>query len=206
MRTLIKICGITQLNDALYAADAGANAIGFVFYPQSPRYITPEKAADIIRQLPPFITTVALFVNASELEIQHTIQQTQIGLLQFHGDEDNTFCKQFSRPFIKAIRVKQDMNVQASCAQYPNARGLLLDAWQADLYGGTGKRFNWSLVPQDYTKPIIVAGGLTPDNVRQAIEATHCYGVDVSGGVEKTKGIKDHEKVLRFCQAAKTAK
>lgn len=199
----VKICGITRLEDALAAAELGADALGFVFYEKSPRYVRPDIAADIIAQLPPFITSVGLFVNPDETIVKEIITQTAVDLLQFHGDEENTFCAQFSRPFIKAIRMAEALDLHKEIEKYPGARGILLDAYDPQRYGGTGHTFEWSRVHSSLPKPIIVAGGLTPENVAQAVAMTHPWGVDVSGGVEQSKGIKQRSLIEAFMRGAK---
>ncbi|WP_028304098.1 phosphoribosylanthranilate isomerase [Oceanospirillum maris] len=201
-RTRVKICGITRIEDALEAIKAGADALGFVFYKPSPRYITPERAADIIRQLPPFVTTVALFVNEPEEDIYRILSTTRCDLLQFHGDESPDFCESFNRPWIKALRVKDAKTLSEQLLQYTGARALLLDSYRAGVPGGTGETFNWELIPSHPPRPIILAGGLTPDNISTAVQQLQPYGVDVSGGVEAQKGIKDPVKIHAFIRGA----
>jgi len=201
-RTRVKICGITRIEDALEAIKAGADALGFVFYKPSPRYITPERAADIIRQLPPFVTTVALFVNEPEEGIYRILSTTRCDLLQFHGDESPDFCESFNRPWIKALRVKDAKTLSEQLLQYTGARALLLDSYRAGVPGGTGETFNWELIPSHPPRPIILAGGLTPDNISTAVQQLQPYGVDVSGGVEAQKGIKDPVKIHAFIRGA----
>ncbi|MGH8494157.1 MAG: phosphoribosylanthranilate isomerase [Moraxellaceae bacterium] len=207
-RLRAKICGITRPEDARAAVAAGADAIGFVFYPQSPRYVAPEVAAAIIRALPPFVTTVGLVVDASADEVRALLQAVPLSLLQFHGDEDDAFCAQFGKPWIKALTVKPDSDVEAEIAKYPGASGILLDAWHPDLKGGTGQTFDWRRFPKNTGKPLVLAGGLNPENVAEAVQLTQPYAVDVSGGVEKTdaagvlqKGIKDAGKIEAFIKA-----
>lgn len=199
----VKICGITRQEDALAAAEFGADALGFVFYEKSPRYVRPEIAAEIIAQLPPFITSVGLFVNPDAAAVKAIIAHTALDLLQFHGDENNAFCAQFSRPFIKAIRMAEALDLYKEIEKYPDARGILLDAYDPQRYGGTGHTFEWSRVHGGLPKPIIVAGGLTPENVTQAVAMTHPWGVDVSGGVEQSKGIKQRSLIEAFMRGAK---
>ena len=198
MRTRVKICGITRLEDALAAIDAGADALGFVFYPPSPRYVEPEVAASIITQLPPFVTTVALFVNEASDRINEILDQTRIDLLQFHGDESPEQCQQFRRPYFKALRMAPGVDVQAECRRYSNARGILLDAYRKGVPGGTGEAFDWDRIPADLPLPLILAGGLDQENVAQAIARVQPYAVDISGGVEASKGLKDKEKITIF--------
>ncbi|WP_417580208.1 phosphoribosylanthranilate isomerase [Nitrincola sp.] len=198
MRTRIKICGITRLKDASYAASLGVDALGFVFYPPSPRNISAAQAAEIIAQLPAFVTSTALFVDAERTDIDNVLTLTGIDLLQFHGDEDPAFCESFNRPYIKALRVKEDTDIVAEMARYPSARGILLDAYVPGLPGGTGMTFDWQRIPAELQQRIVLAGGLQPDNVAAAIQQVRPLAVDVSGGVEAAKGIKDSEKIRRF--------
>jgi phosphoribosylanthranilate isomerase len=197
-RTRVKICGITRQEDALEVVSAGADAIGLVFYAPSPRAVTLEMAQAIVQSVPAFVTVVALFVNPSTKEVRDVLNGVRIDLLQFHGDEENDFCSQFQRPYIKAIRVRQTSDVVASSVRFPDAVGLLLDSYKPGVPGGTGETFDWSLIPASQSKPIILAGGLTPENVALAIEQVQPFAVDVSGGVEASKGIKDHSKINEF--------
>ena len=198
-----KICGITRMDDALAAVAAGADALGFVFYEKSPRAVTAQQARAIIAGLPPFVTTVGLFVNASACELNETLDALPLDMLQFHGDETPEQCEGYHRPYIKALRVKAGDDIAAACKAYAGASGILLDAYVDGVPGGTGQAFDWSLIPQDLSKPIILAGGLSAGNVRQAIDRVQPYAVDVSGGVEKSKGIKDHDKIRAFMQAVR---
>lgn len=198
-----KICGITRIDDALAAVAAGADAIGFVFYAKSPRAVTAAQARAIIAALPPFVTTVGLFVNASTCELNETLDAVPLDLLQFHGDETPEQCEGYHRPYIKALRVKSGDDIAAACAAYASASGILLDTYVEGVPGGTGQAFDWSLIPQGLSKPIILAGGLSVQNVAQAIAQVQPYAVDVSGGVEKSKGIKDHDKIRAFMQAVR---
>ncbi|MEE3509054.1 phosphoribosylanthranilate isomerase [Pseudomonas sp. 10C3] len=198
-----KICGITRIEDALAAVDAGADAIGFVFYAKSPRAVSVEQARAIIAALPPFITTVGLFVNISRCELTEILEVVPLDLLQFHGDEAPEDCDGYHRPYIKALRVQAGDDIAASCRAYSRASGILLDTYVAGVPGGTGEAFDWSLIPHTLSKPIILAGGLTPDNVAQAIAQVRPYAVDVSGGVEMSKGIKDHDKIRAFMHAVR---
>lgn len=198
-----KICGITRIEDALAAAEAGADAIGLVFYPQSPRAVTIERARAIIAALPPFVTTVGLFVDASRCELGEILDAVPLDLLQFHGDESAADCEGHNRPYIKALRVKAGDDIAAQIDSYANASGILLDTFVAGVPGGTGQAFDWSLVPRGLNRPIILAGGLTAENVRDAIDQVRPYAVDVSGGVEASKGIKDSEKIRAFMRAVK---
>ncbi|WP_300726630.1 phosphoribosylanthranilate isomerase [Pseudomonas sp.] len=198
-----KICGITRIEDALAAVAAGADAIGFVFYAKSPRAVSAGQARAIIAALPPFVTTVGLFVNASACELNETLDAVPLDLLQFHGDETAEQCEGFHRPYIKALRVKAGDDIAAACAAYKSASGILLDAYVEGIPGGTGQAFDWSLIPQGLSTPIILAGGLTVDNVAEAIARVKPYAVDVSGGVEKAKGIKDHVKIQAFMKTVR---
>lgn len=197
-RTRIKMCGITRPEDAIHAVAAGADAIGLVFYPPSPRAISAEQAAEIAAVVPAFVTVTALFVNASSEEVQSVLDRARIDLLQFHGDENDDFCRQFKRPYIKAIRVRQASDLVASCLCFPSALALLLDSYKPGVPGGTGETFDWSLIPAQLTKPIILAGGLETDNVAHAIQQVKPYALDVSGGIEAAKGIKDPVKIAAF--------
>ena len=197
-RTRIKICGITRSEDALEAVAAGADAIGLVFYDPSPRAVTLDVAKSIVAAVPAFVTVVALFVNPSAKEVRQVLNGVRIDLLQFHGDEENDFCSQFQRPYIKAVRVRQTSDVVASSVRFPDAVGLLLDSYKPGVPGGTGETFDWSLIPASQSKPLILAGGLTPENIASAIDQVQPFAVDVSGGVEAEKGIKDHSKINKF--------
>ena len=201
-KTRVKICGITRLEDALAAIEAGADALGFVFYPPSPRYIEPEEAAEIIAQLPPFVTTVALFVNEPEAEVFRITALTQVDLLQFHGDESADYCQQFGRAWIKALRVRDADSLQQDLNQFQAARAILLDSYRPGVPGGTGETFNWELIPAQSAQAIILAGGLTPENISTAVQQVKPYAVDVSGGVEASKGIKDPVKIHAFIRGA----
>ncbi|VAW49260.1 Phosphoribosylanthranilate isomerase [hydrothermal vent metagenome] len=199
-RTRVKICGLTSVEDAMRAVNAGADAIGLVFYPPSPRNVVLEQATEIAASLPAFVTKTALFVNPTEADVQAVLQQVSVNLLQFHGDESPAFCEQFQCDYIKAIRMKDGIDLERIAQQYTRASGLLLDAYKAGIPGGTGEQFDWARVPRSLSKPIILAGGLTPENVQQAIEQTQPWAVDVSGGVERSKGIKSAEKMEQFMQ------
>ncbi|UTW13266.1 phosphoribosylanthranilate isomerase [Marinobacterium rhizophilum] len=200
MTTRIKICGITRLEDALAAIRFGAHALGFVFYAKSPRFVTPEVAAGIIADLPPFVTTTALFVDAPAEYVEQVVARTGVDLLQFHGSETAAFCRGFSRPYIKALRMKPGLDIAAVMQAYPEARGILLDAYRAGVPGGTGEAFDWDRIPESLRPQIILAGGLYPETIRSAIEQVNPFAVDVSGGVEAAKGIKDHNKLKQFIE------
>jgi len=199
----VKICGITRVEDALAAAAAGADAIGLVFYAKSPRAVDIEQAREILAALPPFVTSVGLFVDAERSELERILASVPLDLLQFHGDESVQQCEAFGRPYIKALRVKAGDDIAAQVARYPSAQGILLDAYVEGVPGGTGEAFDWSLIPQALSKPLILAGGLRPDNVAEAVSRVRPYAVDVSGGVEASKGVKDVEKVGAFIRAAR---
>lgn len=197
-RTRVKICGLTRQEDVESAVLSGADALGFVFYPPSPRAVSVEQAALLTAQVPAFVTVTALFVNPTVEEVQTVLDSARIDLLQFHGDEDDGFCRQFQKPYIKAIRVRQASDMVEACLRFPGALSLLLDSYKPGIPGGTGETFDWSLVPSDLNKPIILAGGLEPSNVAAAIELLEPFAVDVSGGVEAAKGIKDASKIEAF--------
>jgi phosphoribosylanthranilate isomerase len=205
MRTRAKICGITRVEDVQAVVNAGADAIGFVFYPPSPRAVTAEQAVKLIQVIPPYVQTVGLFVNHSLEQIQEILKIAKIEILQFHGDETAEQCQsiaqQLGRRWYKAIQVKPELDVVNEIQKYQDAgaSAVLLDAWHPDLKGGTGHSFDWTLFPQ-LDIPLILAGGLNPDNVEQAILTTQAYAVDVSGGVESAKGIKDQQLIERFMQ------
>ena len=195
--TRIKICGLTRSEDVLAAVGAGADALGLVFYPPSPRNVTIEQAQRLAQDVPPFVSLVGLFVNASPAEVRAVLDAVPLSLLQFHGDEDEAYCLQFGRPYIKAARVHPGLNLLEYAASFPSARGLLLDAF-VEGYGGGGKTFDWSLIPSRLPLPIILSGGLDPTNVAAAIAAIRPAAVDVSSGVEQAKGIKDAGKITAF--------
>jgi phosphoribosylanthranilate isomerase len=198
MRTRVKICGITRTEDAAAVVTSGADALGLVFYPPSPRCVATETARRIARTVAPFITVTGLFVNAAEESIRGVLAQVPLGLLQFHGQENNADCARFGLPFIKAIAMQPEVDVLAAMARYPDAAGFLLDAWQPATHGGGGQAFDWERVPAGAPAPVILAGGLTPDNVAAAIRATRPYAVDVSSGVEQARGIKSTAKIDAF--------
>jgi phosphoribosylanthranilate isomerase len=203
MRTRIKICGITRVEDAQAAVQYGADAIGLVFYPPSPRAVAVSDAARIVKSLPPFVTVVGLFVNQEPAEITRILGEVPLDLLQFHGDESPEACEGFGRPWIKAIRMRPDTDLTALAKVYAVASGLLLDTYQAGVPGGTGQVFDWSRIPADLCRQIILAGGLDSENVTQAVLSVHPYAVDVSGGVEAAKGIKDKSKIKAFIAGVK---
>jgi len=204
-RVRCKICGITRVQDALSAAALGADALGLVFYANSPRAVSLAQARLIRAAVPPFVTLTGLFVNASRAEIAQTLQAVPLDLLQFHGDESNDDCEGHGRPWIKALRVGTEEDIRRQAARYPNACGILLDSQIAGQYGGTGQTFDWSLIPPDFERPLILAGGLDAHNVAAAIQQVRPFAVDVSGGVEAAKGIKDAQKMRAFIQQAHKA-
>ena len=206
MRTRVKICGITRVEEAHFAVEQGVDAIGLVFYPPSPRCISIEQAKQIVRSLPAFVTAVGLFVNEQADEIDAVIRQTGINLLQFHGDECPDYCAGFGLPYIKAIRMKAEVDLLAVDGQYATAKSLLLDAYRPGVPGGTGDTFDWDRIPAQLAQRIILAGGLTADNIKQAIETVKPYAVDVSGGVEAQPGQKDFNKIKDFMRGVGIAK
>jgi phosphoribosylanthranilate isomerase len=204
MRTRVKICGITRIEDALVAAQAGADAIGLVFAQASPRCVPVEEAAAICRALPPFVSVVGLFVDADAVQVKQALGRVPLDLLQFHGSETPQFCRQFNRPYIKAIAMREGIDVHAEDRAFADAAGLLLDAHVAGVAGGSGKSFDWSRVPHGLARPIVLAGGLTPENVADAIRQVRPYAVDVSSGVEQARGVKDARKIAAFIEAVTT--
>jgi phosphoribosylanthranilate isomerase len=205
MSTAIKICGVTREEDALTAARCGAHAIGLVFYRASPRYVEPQVAAAIVRALPPFVTPVGLFVNAKADEVRSIISEVGVQLLQFHGSETPGFCLQFDMPFVKAVRVRPGVDLLQYARDFHGAKGLLLDAHDESLHGGTGATFDWALIPPSLPLPIVLSGGLSPQNVGEAIRRVKPAAVDVSSGVEATKGIKDPAKIAAFISGVRNA-
>jgi phosphoribosylanthranilate isomerase len=205
MRTRAKICGITRIQDIQSVVQAGADAIGFVFFAPSPRSVTAVQAAELIQHIPPYVQTVGLFVNATAIEVQDILKISPVDILQFHGDESPKQCQAIAqtvgRRWYKAIQVKPDLDVIAEIQafQQAGASAVLLDAWHPELKGGTGHSFDWTQFPK-LDIPLILAGGLKPDNIEDAIQTTGAYAVDVSGGVESAKGIKDQQLIERFMQ------
>ena len=196
----IKICGFTNAQNANQAAMLGIDAIGLVFYDQSLRNVGVETALQIVNALPPFINRVGLFVNADSSFIDEVLCEVPLDTLQFHGDESVVECTQYAMPFIKALRVNQETNITQMADDYHQASGLLLDAFNKDTYGGTGESFDWSLAKVDIDLPIILAGGLNPNTVADAVSQVNPYAVDVSSGVESEPGIKDIDKIRKFIQ------
>jgi len=203
MRTRVKICGITRPEDASAAAAHGADAIGLVFYRPSPRFVSLERARQIASAAPPFVATVAVFVNPAREEVEAVIRECGVTLLQFHGDEPPEFCEGFSRPYIKAARIRPGLDLLKYLSPYTAARAWMLDAFHEDLWGGTGGAFDWGLVPLGAAKPVILSGGLTEANVADAVRRVRPYAVDVSTGVEAAKGIKDAAKIAAFIGAVR---
>jgi len=206
-RTRIKICGITREEDLATAVAAGADALGFVFYAPSPRYVTPQRAAQLMSRVPAFVTRVGLFVNETAENVGAVLALAPLDLLQFHGDEDAAFCAQFGRPWIKAARVRPGFDLleyASAFAGSPGISGLLLDA-HVEGYGGGGKTFDWSLIPRSLPLPIILSGGLHPGNIVEAVRAVRPWAVDVSSGVESARGIKDAQKITEFIAGVRDA-
>lgn len=202
MRTRVKICGLTRTGDVEAAVDAGADALGFVFYGPSPRAVTIEQSEALAGYVPAFVSVVGLFVNPSEGFVREVLDRVPLDLLQFHGDETAEFCNRFGRRWIKAVRVRGPGQIEQAMYEYRQASGLLVDAWDPDRYGGTGHSFNWDLIPSERALPLILAGGLSSANVAEAVAKVRPWAVDVSGGVEKVKGIKDIEKISDFIKEA----
>ena len=203
--TRIKICGITRTGDALAAAQNGADAVGLVFYERSPRHVSVEQAARLAAALPPFVTIVGLFVNAEAAFVREVLARVPLDLLQFHGDETPEYCAQFGKPYLKAIRVREGVDLLQCASDFCGARGLLLDAHVEGVPGGTGATFDWNLIPRSLPLPVILSGGLDAENVAAAIKQVRPYAVDVSSGVEAARGIKDTAKIARFIQEIRQA-
>jgi phosphoribosylanthranilate isomerase len=201
--TRIKLCGLTREQDLRAVANSGADAIGLVFYEKSPRHVSVPQAVELMRHLPPFVTVVGLFVNPTVDYVRQVLANISLDTLQFHGEESSEFCQQFGKPYLKAIRVKAGVDLVECAARYASAQGLLLDAFVEGAQGGTGESFDWSLIPQNLPLPVILSGGLNAGNVAEAIERVRPYAVDVSSGVEVSKGIKDAAKVAAFIKEVK---
>lgn len=198
MRTRVKFCGITRIEDAEAAVSCGCDAIGLVFYENSPRYVTPACAAQIVAALPPFVAAVGLFVDAPAEQVRQVLAQVRLDLLQFHGDESPAYCGQFGVPYLKAVRVRPATNLLQYAVDFSAAKALLLDAYQEGVPGGTGQAFDWGLIPRALPRPVVLAGGLNAANVGDAVRHVRPYAVDVSGGVEREKGIKDAARMAAF--------
>ena len=205
MATAVKICGITRVEDALVAAHAGANAIGMIFYAGSSRLVAHDVARRVVDALPAFVTPVALFVDAGAIEVERVVREVKPQLLQFHGDETPEFCTSFGMPYIKAAKVRPGVDLLQYARRYPTAKGLLLDAFVDGSQGGTGSTFDWALIPDQLPLPLILAGGLHQGNVADAIRRVRPWAVDVSSGVEASKGIKDAAKIAAFIRGARNA-
>ncbi|WEN41715.1 N-(5'-phosphoribosyl)anthranilate isomerase [Thauera sp. GDN1] len=203
-RTRIKICGLTRAQDVRAAVDGGADAIGFVFYPPSPRAVSIEHAAELVALLPPFVTSVGLFVNPAPGEVDAVLERVPLQLLQFHGDEAEAECARYGRPWIKAARMRPGVDLLEFAASHPRASGILVDAF-VDGYGGGGKTFDWTLIPAGFARPLVLSGGLDADNVVDAVRRVRPWAVDVSSGVESAKGIKDAEKIAAFIAGVRHA-
>ena len=201
--TRVKFCGFRHKDDIADAVALGVDALGFVFYEPSSRYVAPEDAATLTRAVPAFLTRVGLFVNENAETIKRIFEIARLNLIQYHGEESPEFCDSVGLPYIKAFRVQQDMDIRGAMDRYPNASGFLLDAYVKGQPGGTGERFDWGLIPRSYA-PIILAGGLTPDNAKDAIEQVAPWALDVSGGIESKPGRKDPDKMARFMDACRS--
>ena len=204
MKPRIKICGLTRQGDVHAAVDAGADAVGLVFYPASSRHVDLPTAAALARLVPPLVSVVGLFVNADPARVRQTLAEVPISLLQFHGDEDEVYCQQFDRPYLKAARVTPGLDLVQYCRNFASAQAIILDAY-VDGYGGGGVAFDWSLIPASLNRPVVLSGGLHAGNVGEAIARVHPAAVDVSSGVESSKGIKDAEKISAFIAAVRAA-
>jgi len=204
LRTRIKICGVRREVDVEVAVEAGADAIGLVFHPASPRHVAMARAAELVRRLPPFVTPVGLFVNAEPSEVEAVLAAIPPLVLQFHGDETPGYCARFGRPYLKAMRMGAGVDLLDSARRFASAQALLLDA-HVEGYGGGGKVFDWSLVPADVARPVVLSGGLHAGNVIAGIQQLRPWAVDVSSGVESTRGVKDADLIRRFCEAVREA-
>lgn len=204
-RTRIKICGITRIDDARAAIAAGADAIGLVFYPRSPRCLDIERAHSIVAELPPLVTVVGVFVNQTIEQVRETADRVCLHLLQLHGDETPAQCRRYGRPYIKGVRMHDDVDLTATARDFSDCRGLLLDTYKPGIEGGTGETFSWKRIPATVTKPVLLAGGLNPANVGEAIETVRPFAIDVSSGVEKAKGVKDAREIERLVKAVRAA-
>jgi len=202
-RTRVKICGITRIEHAKVAAHAGADAIGLVFYRESPRYLSVRDAAAIAESLPPFVAAVGLFVNAAERDIRAVLDAVDLDLLQFHGDESAEFCARFARPYMRAVRMEPGTDLLEYVDRFSRAKALLLDAHVPGQPGGTGRTFDWAGIPRDLSLPLVLSGGLTADNVGRAVREVSPWAVDVSSGVESERGVKDPKKIVEFIRSVR---
>ena len=198
MRTRVKICGFTRVEDAVCAARLGVDAIGLVFYPPSPRNVDIDQAIKIVNALPAFVSVVALFVDEQEARIREVLERVSIDCLQFHGDEPAEACRLYGKRYMKAVRMQEGIDISGLARQYHDAAGLLLDAYHPGAKGGTGSRFDWNRIPEQCALPIVLAGGLDESNARQAVQTVRPYALDVSSGVEAEKGVKDALKMAAF--------
>ena len=205
MRTRVKICGITSVGDGLAAARHGADAIGLIFYPPSPRLVTLERARAIAASLPAFVARVAVFVNPAAADVEAVIRACRPDLLQFHGEEAADFCRSFGVPYLRALRVRPGIDLLESLSLFGDAAGWLLDAYRQELYGGTGEAFDWELIPRSLPRPLILSGGLDAENVGEAIRRVRPWAVDVSSGVEAAKGVKDERRIAEFMEKIRNA-
>jgi len=204
VRTRIKICGITRVEDVRAAAQAGADAVGLVFYPPSPRFLSLDWARELRNELPPFVMPIALFVNPSAADVYTVLERVRPSMLQFHGDETPVFCSQFGVPYIKACRVRPGIDLLEYLRPFAGAAGWLLDS-HVEEYGGVGESFDWSLIPAERIRPLILSGGLARENVGEAIRRVRPWAVDVSSGVESSKGIKDAARIAAFIAEVRNA-
>ena len=205
MGTRVKICGITRPDDGLAAARLGADAIGLVFHPPSPRAVTVAQAQAVIERMPPLVTVVGLFVNPEPSFVEAVLTQVPLSRLQFHGDETPAECRRYHRPYLKAVRMREEVDLARVMGDFADAAGILLDSYQPGTYGGTGIRFEWGWIPRERSRPIVLAGGLTPDNIEEAIRRVRPEAVDVSGGVEAAKGLTDVARIAAFLQGVRHA-
>jgi phosphoribosylanthranilate isomerase len=204
VRTRVKICGLREALHAVVAADAGADAIGLVFYRESPRFVTPGAAANIVALLPPFVTSVGLFVDADEAKVRDTLATVRLDMLQFHGDEAPGFCESFGLPYVRAVRMEEGTDLLEWAGRFSTARALLLDTHISGEAGGTGKTFDWAMIPRDLPIPVILSGGLTAGNVGRAVREVQPWAVDVSSGVEASRGSKDPRKIVEFIRSVRS--
>ncbi|RCX32177.1 phosphoribosylanthranilate isomerase [Thioalbus denitrificans] len=204
-RTRVKICGITRVDDAREAVRLGADAIGLVFHPPSPRHVNQRQAREIRAVVPAFVTVVGLFVDAEPERVREAVAAVPLDLLQFHGAEPPEYCRSHGRPYMKAVRMREGIDLHSECARYGDAAALLVDTYRPGVAGGTGETFDWSRIPRDLGLPLVLAGGLAPGNVDAAVRQVRPYAVDVSGGVEAAKGIKDPAKMQAFIRGVSRA-